>query len=184
MGSIEVRSIHAAAGRLERFAGACKMWGDLFNRPDCGFVQSGNKREANNSRHSPLCGAICLIALIAALSDQETSARRTTRATTPVDAIANRSKSEQRHWYRYKTTKNTKRRIVSNSISLRVLRFFAVCVNLRCFDLEHFSCDLFQQLRAGHRRHARRIHSRVEFDDVRADDVGLEPMDHVQRLSG
>ena len=49
-----------------------------------------------------------------------------------------------------------------------------VCVNLRCFDLEHFSCDLFQQLRAGHRRHARRIHSRVEFDDVRADDVGLE----------
>jgi hypothetical protein len=30
------------------------MWGDLFNRPDCGFVQSGKKREANNSRHSLL----------------------------------------------------------------------------------------------------------------------------------
>jgi len=26
------------------------VWGDLFNLPDCGFVQSGRKREANNSR--------------------------------------------------------------------------------------------------------------------------------------
>jgi hypothetical protein len=68
------------------------VWGDLFNRPDCGFVQSGKKREANNSRHSPLCGASCLIALIAVLSNQERSARRTTRATTPVHAIAIRSK--------------------------------------------------------------------------------------------
>jgi hypothetical protein len=30
---------------LERFAGACTVWGDLFNRPVCGFVQSGKKRE-------------------------------------------------------------------------------------------------------------------------------------------
>jgi hypothetical protein len=30
---------------LERFADACTVWGDLFNRPDCGFVQSGKKRE-------------------------------------------------------------------------------------------------------------------------------------------
>jgi hypothetical protein len=30
---------------LERFAGACTVWGELFTRPDCGFVQSGKKRE-------------------------------------------------------------------------------------------------------------------------------------------
>jgi hypothetical protein len=30
---------------LEQVAVACTVWGDLFNRPDCGFVQSGKKRE-------------------------------------------------------------------------------------------------------------------------------------------
>ena len=35
------------------------MWGDLFNRPVCGFVQSGNKREANNSPHSPVNAFAC-----------------------------------------------------------------------------------------------------------------------------
>jgi hypothetical protein len=31
--------------RLERIAIACTVWGDLFNRPVCGFVRLGNKRE-------------------------------------------------------------------------------------------------------------------------------------------
>jgi hypothetical protein len=30
---------------LYRFANACTVWGDLFNRPVCGFIQSGKKRE-------------------------------------------------------------------------------------------------------------------------------------------
>jgi CheY-like chemotaxis protein len=37
---------------LERIAVACTVWGDLFNRPVCGFVHSGKKREAKNSRHN------------------------------------------------------------------------------------------------------------------------------------
>jgi len=35
---------------LYRFANECTVWGDLLNRPVCGFVQSGKEREANNSR--------------------------------------------------------------------------------------------------------------------------------------
>jgi hypothetical protein len=35
---------------FDRIAGACTVWGDLINRPVCGFIQSGEKREANNSR--------------------------------------------------------------------------------------------------------------------------------------
>jgi len=38
--------------RLDQIAGACTVWGDLFNRLVCGIVQSGKKREANNSRHN------------------------------------------------------------------------------------------------------------------------------------
>jgi hypothetical protein len=30
---------------LWQFAIARTLWGDLFNRPDLGFVRSGNKRE-------------------------------------------------------------------------------------------------------------------------------------------
>jgi hypothetical protein len=30
---------------LDRIAVAFTVWGDLFNRPVCGFVQSGKKRE-------------------------------------------------------------------------------------------------------------------------------------------
>jgi hypothetical protein len=30
---------------LERIANACTVWGDLFNRPDCGFVRLGYMRE-------------------------------------------------------------------------------------------------------------------------------------------
>ena len=48
----------------------------------------------NNSRHTPLCGAISLIALFAALSNQETSARRTTCGAASVHVIANRSRSD------------------------------------------------------------------------------------------
>ena len=47
------------------------------------------------------CGAICLIALIAVLPNQERSARRTTRARSPVHAIANRSKTAGRTIKRY-----------------------------------------------------------------------------------
>src|SRR5262249_6299065 len=54
---------------------------------------------------------------------------------------------------------------------------------LRYLYREHFGRDLFQQLRADHRRHAGRIHSRVEFDEVRADDIRLEPLDHIQCLA-
>jgi hypothetical protein len=39
------RVYNAALQHLERFAVACTVWGDLFNRPDCVFVQSGKKRE-------------------------------------------------------------------------------------------------------------------------------------------
>jgi len=30
---------------LERIAIACTVWGDLFNRPDCGFARLGDMRE-------------------------------------------------------------------------------------------------------------------------------------------
>jgi len=36
---------------------------------------------------------------------------------------------------------------------------------------EHFRSNFFQQLRARHRRHADQIAGRIEFDDVRADDL-------------
>jgi hypothetical protein len=35
----------ASGGVLNRFANTCIVWGDLFNRPVCGFVQSGSRRE-------------------------------------------------------------------------------------------------------------------------------------------
>jgi hypothetical protein len=41
-----------AAQRLDRIAGDCTMWGDLFNRPVCGIVQSGKEARVNNSRHN------------------------------------------------------------------------------------------------------------------------------------
>jgi hypothetical protein len=42
--------VRAMVIRIMRFANASTVWGELFNRPVCGFFQSGKKREANNSR--------------------------------------------------------------------------------------------------------------------------------------
>jgi hypothetical protein len=36
-----------------RFAIACTVWGDLFNRPVCGFVSLGNKRSKQTAAPLP-----------------------------------------------------------------------------------------------------------------------------------
>jgi hypothetical protein len=66
---------------LERNAIACTVWGDLFNRPVWGFVGLGNVR------HSSVCGAICLIALIVASSDQERARVNNSRHSSVCGAI-------------------------------------------------------------------------------------------------
>jgi len=43
-GALEIRR-RIDSARLDRIAIAYTVWGDLFNRPVCGFIQSGKKRE-------------------------------------------------------------------------------------------------------------------------------------------
>ena len=61
---------------------------------------------------------------------------------------------------------------------------YLALLRLDCMYLEHSGRDFLQQFGADRSGYASRIHSRIEFDDVRAGDFGLDPLNYIQRLAG